>query len=163
MNPKDQVTTQLDMLEKCLVCKQELLKKIYQVTLEQEAILDTEPVSEEAFENTLSEKEELLKLLEQYDQGFENTFGRIREAVLADQNEYRARIETMQQLIKTLTDQGVRIQALEQKNKRKLDIYLDTQRQQIKAFNVSNRTVSNYYKSISGAGKGEAYYMDKKR
>ena len=151
MNQKDQVITQLDMLEKCLVCKQELLKKIYQVTLDQEAILDTEPVSEEAFENTLSEKEELLKLLEQYDQGFENTF------------EYRARIETMQQLIKTLTDQGVRIQALEQKNKRKLDIYLDSQRQQIKTFNVSNRTVSNYYKSISGASKGESYYMDKKR
>ena len=163
MNQKDQVITQLDMLEKCLVCKQELLKKIYQVALNQEAILDTEPVSEEAFENTLSEKEELLKLLEQYDQGFENTFGRIREAVLADQKEYRARIETMQQLIKTLTDQGVRIQALEQKNKRKLDIYLDSRRQQIKTFNVSNRTVSNYYKSISGASKGEAYYMDKKR
>ena len=41
--------TQLEILEKCLVCKGELLEKIYEETEEQEAILDTNPFSEEAF------------------------------------------------------------------------------------------------------------------
>lgn len=163
MNQEAQVGTQMDMLEKCLVCKKELLRKIYEATREQEAILDTEPFSEEAFENTLQAKEELIRLLAQYDEGFENTFARIREAVLSDRERYRARIESMQELIAQLTDQGVRIQALEQKNRLKLEVYLNGRKQEIKAFNVSSRTVSNYYKSMTGAGKGEAYFMDKKR
>ncbi|MDE7299158.1 MAG: hypothetical protein K2N94_10075 [Lachnospiraceae bacterium] len=163
MNQKAQVGTQMDMLEKCLVCKKELLKKIYEATREQEAILDTEPFSDEAFESTLQTKEELIALLAQYDEGFENTFGRVRDEVLADRESYRTRIESMQKLITELTEQGVRIQALEQKNRLKLEVYLNSRKQEIKAFNVSSRTVSNYYKSMTGAGKGEAYFMDKKR
>lgn len=95
MNQEAQVGTQMDMLEKCLVCKKELLRKIYEATREQEAILDTEPFSEEAFENTLQAKDELIRLLAQYDEGFENTFARIREAVLSDRERYRSRIESM--------------------------------------------------------------------
>lgn len=163
MNQTEQTMTQLAMLEKCLASKQELMKQIYQVTREQEAILDTEPFSEEAFEGTLRAKEEMIATLQQYDRGFEATFGRIRENVLANKESYRGSIEHMQQQIAELTEQGIRIQVLEQKNKLKLDVYLNGRKKQIKQFNVGSRTVSNYYKSMSGNGQGEAYFMDKKR
>ena len=163
MQQEEQVMTQVDMLEKCLVCKRELLTKIYQVTQEQQAILDTEPFSEEAFEGTLKAKEEMIATLQQYDQGFEATFGRIREAVLANKELYRAKIEHMQALITELTGQGAHIQTLEQQNKTKLEIYLNSRKQQIKSFHVNNRTVSNYYKSIGGNTGSESYFMDKKR
>ena len=61
------------------------------------------------------------------------------------------------------TKKAVRIQSLEQKNKVKLEIYFSNRRQQIKNFNVSSRTVSNYYKSMSSGGKADAFFMDKKQ
>ena len=68
----------------------------------------------------------------------------------------------MQRLISEVTDIGVKIQALEQQNKRKLELYLSSKKGQIKNFNVNNRTVANYYKTMSAASRGEAYLMDKK-
>lgn len=163
MEQADPILTQLEMLEKCLVCKDELLTEVYRETREQEAILDTEPFSEEAFDGTLKRKGEYIEKISQYDQGFEQVFGRIRDEVIAGKETYRPCIERMQKLIGQVTDKAVRIQSLEQKNKVKLEIYFNNRRQQIKNFNVSSRTVSNYYKSMTSGGKADAYFMDKKR
>lgn len=163
MEAGDPILTQLEMLEKCLVCKDELLAEIYKETKEQEAILDTEPFSEEAFDGTMQRKGECIEKISQYDQGFEQIFARIRDEVIANKERYRGQVEEMQRLIGEVTGKAMRIQSLEQKNKVKLEIYLNNRRQQIKNFNVSNRTVSNYYKSMSSGGKADAYFMDKKR
>ena len=163
METRDQVEVQLEMLEKCLACKQELLKKIYQVTREQEAALDTVPFLEEVFEATLSSKEELITLLGKYDQGFDQIFAKIKEPVSSQKERYKEHIQKMQQMILTVTNQGVKIQALEQQNKVKLEIYLNSKKQEIKQFKVNNRTVTNYYKTMSAAGRGESYFKDKKR
>ena len=74
METGDPILTQLEMLEKCLVCKDELLEKIYKETAQQEAILDTDPFSEEAFDGTLERKAEAIEKLTQYDRGFEQIF-----------------------------------------------------------------------------------------
>ncbi len=162
MGTGDSVLTQLEMLEKCLMCKDELLTKIYEETREQEAILDTDPFSEEAFDGTLQRKEEHIEKLAQYDQGFEQIFARIKDEVIANKERYRTPVENMQRLIGEVTEKAMRIRSLEQKNRVKLEIYFNSRRQQIKNFNVSNRTVSNYYKSMSSGGKADAYFMDKK-
>lgn len=159
----EQVHTQMDMLEKCLECKKNLLAQIMEQTMEQEAILNTEPVSEDAFEATLKTKEELIELLQKYDQGFATTFEKIKDTVISNKEEYRPQIVRMQALIQEVTNLGVRIQTLEHNNRRKLEIYLSGRRSQIKNFNVNNRTVANYYKSMSAANQGETYFMDKKR
>lgn len=163
MEEKAQIRVQMDMLEKCLECKGELLARILRLTEEQEAILATEPFSEEAFEGTLKSKEELIRLLQQYDAGFEQTFARVREAVLAEKGLYQEQLMRMQALIAQVTEQSVRIQTLEQKNKLSLDIYLNTRKKQIKNFNVSNRTVANYYRNMAGSSQGESFFLDKKR
>ena len=163
METGDPILTQLEMLEKCLVCKDELLEKIYKETAQQEAILDTDPFSEEAFDGTLERKAEAIEKLTQYDRGFEQIFSRIRDGVIANKDGYRERIINMQRLIGEVTKKAVRIQSLEQKNKVKLEIYFSNRRQQIKNFNVSSRTVSNYYKSMSSGGKADAFYKKKKQ
>lgn len=163
MEARDQVEVQLEMLEKCLSCKQELLQKIYAVTREQEAALDTVPFLEEVFEATLKRKEELIELLGKYDQGFDQIFNRIKEPVSTQKDRYRESIQRMQRMILTVTDQGVKIQALEQQNKVKLEVYLNSKKQEIRKFQVNNRTVTNYYKTMAAAGNKESYFMDKKR
>lgn len=162
MEAGDPVLTQLEMLRKCLVCKDEVLTEIYKETREQEAILDTDPFSEEAFDETLERKGGLIEKISQYDQGFEQIFARIKDEVIANKGRYRAQVEDMQHLIGEVTQKAMRIQAVEQKNKVKLEVYFNNRRQQIKNFNVSNRTVSNYYKAMSSGGKADAYFMDKK-
>ncbi len=153
----------MDMLEKCLECKKNLLGQIYEHTQEQEAILNTEPFSEQGFDAVIKSKGELIELLQKYDQGFEVTFAKIKDSVIADKERYRTQVERMQTLIAEVTDIGVKIQALERQNKTRLDIYLNSKKGQIKNFHVSNRTVANYYKTMSAASQGEAYFMDKKR
>lgn len=159
---QDQIATELEMLQKCLTCKKQILDKIYEQTREQEAILDTEPFSEEAFDVTLTAKGEQIELLNKYDQGFEQIFQKNHDVMMANKERYRTILMMMQQQIAEVTELGIKIQKLEQQNKIKMDIYLNTKKKQIRNFNVSNRTVTNYYSAMNKPQNPDSFFMDKK-
>ena len=74
----EQVHTQMDMLEKCLECKKNLLMQFLEQTREQEAVLNTEPFSEQAFEAIMASKAEMLDLLQNMTRALKRPLGKSR-------------------------------------------------------------------------------------
>ena len=69
----------------------------------------------------------------------------------------------MQQKIKRVLEKGAALCALEEQNKLRLDICLKEKKQEIKTFNKNSRTVSSYYKNMSGFLRDQSFFMDKKK
>ena len=114
-------------------------------------------------ERCVNEKEPLLNQLAKLDEGFDLVYSKIKRFVLEDSKEYQTEVLRLQNSISDITSLSVKIQTLEQGNKRKFELFLASKKQEIKQFKVSNRTASNYYKNMTGKPQGEAYFIDKKK
>lgn len=157
------ITTYLQMLNSSLTRKKDLLEEILVLTEEQNRAFQDENSTIEIMEQCVNKKEPLIGKLNEIDEGFDMVYSKIKEYVLFDPNQYRNEIGQLQKSILSVTELGVKIQCLEQSNKLKFEVYCKGKRKEIKQFKMSNKTVSNYYKSMTGKPQGEAYFIDKKK
>lgn len=159
----DTAKTYIGMLADILAQKEKTLTEVYDITKEQNFIL-TKEGDEEKFNATLDRKDRLLKQLERLDKGFSDTYAKVSAELSGNKNTYKAEILGLQEKIKGLTDLGVKIQALEEQNKIAFEQFLSSEKKKIKDFKVSSKTVSSYYKNMTGKPQGgDAYFMDKKK
>lgn len=149
----------IDSLEK----KYEVLEKLMKVTTGQQDLIDSDNFNEDEFMETISLKEEQIKKLSELDKGFEMVYDRIREELTDNHKKYTSEIMSLKELVTKVTDLSVKLQALEQRNKLKLDALLSNKRKNIKNARLSNETVSNYYKNMSGGKESKSYFYDKKK
>ncbi len=159
----DNAKTYIGMLSDILVNKEKTLDEILSVTKDQNAILKDGRTGDE-FEETLDKKEKLLNRLERLDRGFSDTYAKVSAELLSNKEKYRTEIEGLQGKIRLLTDTGVKIQALEEQNRMLFEQVSALEKKKIKDFKVSSKTVSTYYKNMTGKPQdGDAYFMDKKK
>ena len=163
MEQREVINTYLQMLNESLQKKMSVLNQIYELTQQQDICFQDEKQVIEIMERCVSEKEPLLKQLTKLDQGFDLVYSKIKSFVLEDTKEHQAEILKLQNSISDITSLSVKIQSLEQGNKRKFELFLSNKKQEIKQFKVSNRTASNYYKNMTGKPQGESYFIDKKK
>lgn len=154
--------TYIAMLGDILNAKEKVLTSVLQLTEKQSRVL-TEENALDAFEATLDEKDQLIKELDRLDRGFSDAYTKVSAELAANKAAYKADIQTLQDKIKGLTVIGVKIQALEASNKLKVEEFLGSERSKIKNFKMSSKTVSSYYKNMTGKPQGESYFMDKKK
>lgn len=163
MGLKDNVKqTYIQLLIDSLGKKNEVLTELMQITTKQQDIIDSESFDEDEFLRTISLKEEQIKDLTEFDKGFEMVYERIREELNNNPNSYRTEIEDLKELVTKVTDLSVKLQALEKRNKSKIEPLLVSKRKNIKNARLSNETVTNYYKSMSGKQEEQSYFYDKK-
>ncbi len=163
MGLKDNVKqTYIQLLIDSLGKKNEVLTELMQITTKQQDIIDSESFDEDEFLRTISLKEEQIKDLTEFDKGFEMVYERIREELNNNPNSYRTEIEDLKELVTKVTDLSVKLQALEKRNKSKIEALLVSKRKNIKNARLSNETVTNYYKSMSGKQEEQSYFYDKK-
>ena len=154
--------TYIQLLIDSLVKKQGVLNELMEITTRQQNIIDTESFEEDEFLKTISLKEEQIKSLEEMDRGFELVYDRIRENLSDNRKEYIPQITALKELVTIITDLSVRLQALEKRNKPKLEALLANKRKSIKNSRLSNETVTNYYKNMSNKPDTKSYFYDKK-
>ena len=154
--------TYIQLLIDSLVKKQEVLNELMEITTRQQNIIDSESFEEDEFLKTISLKEEQIKSLEEMDRGFELVYDRIRENLSDNRKEYIPQITALKELVTIITDLSVRLQALEKRNKPKLEALLANKRKSIKNSRLSNETVTNYYKNMSNKPDTKSYFYDKK-
>ncbi len=159
----ENIETYLTVLEEALSKKDEILSQLIDITKRQESIIKEKEIDEMEFNQTLEEKDKLIQLIQTIDDGFERIYLLVKEELPKTQSRYIERIKRLQDLIKEVMDKGVELQVLEKHNKMKLDAFLRTKRSEIKDFKMNNKTVSNYYKSISKQYEQESYFFDKKK
>ena len=102
-----------------MVKKLELVKELLEFTKEQNIILNEDDVDIDSFDKIVSEKDIRINEVLEIDKGFDSVFNKIGSTIKANPQEYRQQILELQNLIRTITDIGVEIEGLENKNKEK--------------------------------------------
>lgn len=154
--------TYLSLLEDSLKKKNRLLDHLLKLTQEQEELIKEKDIEDDKFDKIIEEKEPLIEKVTDLNVGFEQVYDRIKEGLVSNKDKYHEEIQSLQRLIQELTDKGVRLQALEKRNKVNIELYLKDKRNDIKNFKLSNKTVSNYYKNMANQNQEASYFFDKK-
>ena len=149
----------LDILGK----KENHLASLLELTTAQEQLLKGEEFIEEEFTELIAKKRGHLLKIEEADNGFQAIYNRVAEEMKNNNDEYKDQIIEMQSLITRVTDLGVKLSALEEKNKTALEANLQGKRQNIRQFKVSKQTADKYYKNMIGMQTGASYFMDQKK
>lgn len=158
----DNSRTYIALLSDILDRKKKVLEEVYDVTVKQMHILSKGEAAEN-FDATLSEKGGLIEEIQRLDNGFSDAYVKVSAELTEKKNDYKNEILKLQKKITEITDIGVKIQALEEQNRIAFEQYLNGQRRKIKDFKLSSKTVSNYYKNMTGKPQGDSYFMDKKK
>lgn len=153
------VRMMLDVLSK----KEIHLTKLLELTTEQEALLKAEELNEAEFALLIEKKSGNLRKLEEFDNGFQSIYTRVAEELKNNKEDYKDQILEMQALITRVTDLGVKLSALEEKNKNALETKFREKKQNIRQFKVSKQTADKYYKNMIGMQTGASYFMDQKK
>lgn len=150
------------MMNESLKKKLEVLEAIYAATLKQEEQLQLEKPDMEVFDEAVDEKEKLLALMNKLDAGFDDLYAKVQVELSVNKELYRTEIEKLQQMIATITEFGVKIKTLEERNRVMLERYLTEERKGIKSFKMNRKTAAAYYKNMSGTS-GQPTFMDKRK
>lgn len=163
MRDNDKVTY-LNIIVDTLKKKEILLNNLKVITMKQSEILDAEEFAADEFDKTIDEKQRSIDALLKLDEGFMDTYERVKADLLANPTDYVTEISQAKALIKKQTDISIELQALEEKNKVKLSVHLTKGRQKGRDFRTSSRTAAAYYKNMSNRHQdGDSYFLDSKK
>lgn len=153
----------LETLEASLRKKEGLLVSLIGLTKEQEEVLKQEEFDVDRFDRLMEKKASLIEEINLLDEGFESVFSSVKESVMKNPGNYREIIEGMQKKIKSLTDKGVELEAIERRNQLKLEYAISRDRTKIKQFHVNNGAAAKYYSNMMKGGESANLFLDKKK
>lgn len=149
----------IDSLQK----KLQVLEKIIQMNQDQMKIAQEEKFNMEAFDESITQKDDLIIQLGQLDDGFETVYERVKPELLQHKSAYAKEIQILQNLISQITDKSVIIQTAETRNKLLIEKQFKFARQEIQQARTTSRAASNFYKAMSRVNATEPMMMDEKK
>lgn len=155
--------TYIDILIQSLEKKIEVLNQIVQVNQVQHDDLENPNLTPEEFDKTVEEKTVLLERLEQLDTGFEEVFQKVREELNEKRQDYKDEIQTMQNLIRMITEKSVEIQTQESRNKTLMTQKFASVRKQVREVRQSQKVVNQYYKNMMKTNYVDSQFLDNKK
>jgi len=153
----------VQMMRESLENKVSLLKQIKEKNKEQGEILQDENSLPEAFEETITAKENLIDHITRLDDGFEQLYNRVKESLSLNRNEYSGEIRKMQMLIEEITDLSQTIQAQEQRNRDLAEKRFSTITGKVKEVRKSQQAVNTYYKTMMDRAVVDPQFMDNRK
>ena len=151
------------VLEDSLKKKVDILRQLQLLCQEQSDILDDEDMTPEMFEDNVAKKGSLITKLESMDEGFEQLYGRVKQELSSNREQYKDCILHMQELIRDITDRSVQIEVMEARNKDKVQRRFGSIRAQIREVRHSGKAVSNYYQNMMKMNTVDPQFMDSKK
>lgn len=158
-----EIINYLETLGASLKKKERLLVSLIALSKKQEDILKKEDFDTESFDKIMEEKASLIEEINLLDEGFEGIFALVRDRVMPEARAFKDYIKPMQDTIKSLTDKGVELEALERRNQLKLEYAIARDKTKIKQFNVNSGAVAKYYSSMMNGSEGSNVFVDKKK
>lgn len=155
--------TYILLLVEILQKKVQVLNILIQLTTNQhDLIASSDVINDEEFLKLITLKEEKIIHLTSLDEGFDKLYLSVKEELMAGKEKYIAEITSLKELIADITDLSVNLQTMEKRNKSQLDMYFATMRKKIKNSRLSNKTVANYYKTMTNQHEVQSFFYDKK-
>lgn len=152
----------IKLLTDVLKKKSEVLNRLMSITEQQEKMIASDAFDEEQFLQTITLKEEQIQNLSKLDTGFEQLYESVKEEMVTNIGKYATEVTRMKEQITDITDQSVKLQALEKRNKSKLDHLFAKKHRDIKNSRVSSQTAVNYYKTMANQHEPQSFFYDKK-
>lgn len=153
----------LQILIESLEKKQEVLGRISSLNEEQAEILFQEEVDKEAFDKSMDEKQQLIDKLNKLDEGFEKTYDLVKDEVQKNKEPYIAQLKRLQELVGIVVEQGVSIQAQEERLKQKLNVMFRKEYSGLHQRRMSARASEGYYQNMRMLNTVDPQLMDRRK
>lgn len=153
----------IHILVESLEKKIRILDGIISANQEQREGLEDPNLDPDDFDKTVEKKAEYIDQLDRLDKGFEELFARVREELNTNRSKYKTEIETMQGLIRSITDKSLMIERQEVQNKELMEKKFTAVRSQAREVRKSQKIVNQYYKSMMKSSMLDPQFMDNKK
>ena len=157
-----ETTNYLQMMIDSLKMKINILKEISRFNEEQQKLVLSPDMDEEAFQSNLDGKGELIDKLNAMDEGFNSLFNRVKEAVENDKSRYSEEIKELKGLITQVTELGVSIEAQEARNKTAVQNKFSAMRKQLQQAKRSTKMANTYYQNMNKISL-DPQFLDQKK
>ena len=138
----------VDIMLQSLKKKVTVLNQIIELNRQQKILLDDPNLPPESLEQKLSDKDQMIRKLNELDEGFEELYNRVKDELQAQRAQYVSQISQMQDLIKEITEKSAMIQTQELRNKEKAMQKFSGIREQVKGVRNSQKVVKQYYQNM---------------
>lgn len=153
----------IQLLTDVLKKKLEVLNRLMSLTEQQEKMIASDLFEGDQFLQTITLKEEQIQNLSKLDTGFEQLYEGVKKELNLNKENYVAEITLLKEDILSITDMSVKLQAMEKRNKLKLESIFAKKRKDIKNSKISSQTATNYYKTMANRHEVQSYFYDKKK
>lgn len=153
----------LDILEESLIEKSNVLDRIQEYNVRQEALFRSESPQLFQFDAYVEEKGQLIEQLAKLDEGFEILYASVAEELKTNRAKYREQIKRMQELVALVVEKGVAVEAQEQRNKKLVEEFFAKGKKNIKQGRLSSKAAYDYYKTVNKTGVVTPQFMDRKK
>lgn len=153
----------LKVLEESLEKKLQIMAKIQEYNLRQQEIFQAQDVSLEEYDRCVDKKGALIDELTALDSGFETLYRNVEQELREDRQKYADQIKRLQDLVTRVTEESVKIQAQEARNKKQVEDYFRKERAGIAQNRKNSKAAYDYYRSMSGSGYAPSQFYDNKK
>lgn len=159
MSEKDYIA----VLKQSLAKKVEILDTICALNVEQKRMLEDPELMPEELEENFRAKGELVDQLVALDDGFEQVYDRVKQALTLHKEQYASDILQMQKDISRITERSADIRAQEQRNKSLMEQKFATVKKQVREVKNSQQAVNSYYRNMMKMNYVDPQFMDNKK
>jgi hypothetical protein len=143
--------------------KEETLRRILEITEEQEQISKAEEYDSDRMEKTLNDKEIQIARLNHLDEGFQSVYDRVSSQIRNNMEDYKDSIVILQDKIRVCTELGNAIRVLEDRNRNRLSQLFSRTKKEYSASKNKASVAQNYFKTMNNSKIMDAYFVDKKK
>lgn len=155
--------TYIAIMQQSLAKKLAVLNEIVRLDDLQREQLTDEACTAEAFDQTVEDKSRLIEQLEQLDSGFEKLYAQVAEELDGNRAEHADEIRRMQELIRSITDKSVMIQAQEARNKELMMQKFGAVKKRARDVRANSRAITGYYKTMDRTRYMDPQFMETKQ
>lgn len=155
--------TYIHLMVDTLTKKVDILNCLINLTEQQSKVIADANFNDDEFLQIITLKDNQIRALMDIDSGFESLYQSVKEILSKERNEYVSQITIMQDLIRKITDLSMQLQAMEKRNKSKIDVIFAEKRRSLKNSRLNNQTVVNYYKAMNSQYDNQSFFYDKKK
>ncbi len=152
-----------EILVRSLEKKNEILDQLIDINKEQEKLLTAETFDIDTISANLDKVDGLVEELNKLDRGFEVTYDRIRDEIMANKSLYKEEIKQMQNLIKQITDKIVKVNTSNERNNSLADTRFKTEKKAVSQSVSNTKVVQNYYNSMNNLNAMPPQFYDSKK
>lgn len=167
-NMQNQETVKyLNIMIENLEKKQSILNNLLEKTVRQNECIagkDQEGANWPQFEILMIEKDSEIEKVDEIDTAFDNMFARVKLELDSNKESYSDQIKKLQSCITNLTDTGVKISSIEERNRQEIERIMTAAKAGIGKARKNLKATSGYIASMYGnAMSTDATHIDSKK